>query len=103
MRTNEERSVYTIMIYLNEDFRGGKTKFFTTTDQKTFKDVRIFYFFIDDEAATVFPNTGKALIFNHDVWHEGEQISEGVKYILRFGNSLKALLKDTEPILCLRE
>ena len=31
----------------------------------------------------VTPRAGQALIFNHDTYHEGEPVLEGVKYILR--------------------
>jgi predicted 2-oxoglutarate/Fe(II)-dependent dioxygenase YbiX len=57
-----ERSLLTLMVYLNEGFEGGETKF---------NDVR------------VVPQTGMALIFKHELWHEGAEVSSGRKYVLR--------------------
>ncbi len=66
------------MIYLNDNFEGGKTKFFRQDEEKgnILKAEGI-----DD--LSVVPKLGKALVFNHDVWHEGEEIHKGTKYILR--------------------
>ncbi len=52
----------TFMIYLNEDMKGGETKFIEC-------DIK--------------PETGKALIFIHELLHEGAPVLEGVKYVLR--------------------
>lgn len=52
----------TFLIYLNEDFIGGETDF------REFK---------------VVPQTGRALLFIHDTWHEGATVEEGTKYVLR--------------------
>lgn len=57
-----EWSSYTFMVYLNEDMVGGETKF---------------------NSCTIKPSTGKALIFKHELVHEGSKIIEGVKYVLR--------------------
>lgn len=61
-RSNGEVSQLTFMIYLNQDFEGGETKF--------------------DEASIV-PQTGMALIFRHELFHEGATIVTGRKYVLR--------------------
>lgn len=50
------------MIYLNDNFQGGDT---------TFRDLR------------VQPKQGMALIFLHSLYHEGNEITQGVKYVLR--------------------
>lgn len=55
-------SKLTFLIYLNEEFSGGETGF------KTFK---------------IKPEAGDALLFVHDTWHEGAEVTEGVKYVLR--------------------
>jgi len=52
----------TFLVYLNEDFTGGETDF------RDFKIV---------------PQTGRALLFIHDTWHEGATVKEGTKYVLR--------------------
>ncbi len=55
-------SKLTFLVYLNDDFSGGATDF---------KDI------------TVRPQTGTALLFIHDTWHEGAAVTEGTKYVLR--------------------
>jgi len=62
IRNNQEASYYTFMIYLNDDFKGGETKF-------------------DDLVVT--PRKGSALVFYHYLEHEGSQVAEGIKYVLR--------------------
>ena len=61
-RENGEVSQLTFMIYLNQEFEGGETKF-------------------DD--AEIVPQTGMALIFRHELFHEGATIKKGRKYVLR--------------------
>ncbi|MEW6210236.1 MAG: 2OG-Fe(II) oxygenase [Acidobacteriota bacterium] len=63
-RENGERSLLTLMIYLNADFAGGET------------------FFLQSEKL-IAPETGKALVFSHHLWHEGRPVTNGRKYILR--------------------
>jgi predicted 2-oxoglutarate/Fe(II)-dependent dioxygenase YbiX len=57
-----EFSLFTFMIYLNGNLKGGTTRF---------------------ENCEVKPETGKALIFKHDLVHEGVKVKSGVKYVLR--------------------
>ncbi|MDH0866759.1 2OG-Fe(II) oxygenase [Mitsuaria sp. GD03876] len=52
----------TFLVYLNDGFAGGGT------------DFRDF---------VVQPETGTALLFIHDTWHEGSEVTAGVKYVLR--------------------
>jgi predicted 2-oxoglutarate/Fe(II)-dependent dioxygenase YbiX len=61
-RSNGERSRLTFMIYLNDDFEGGETRF---------------------ERATVRPVKGMALFFDHPMLHEGAEVKRGRKYVLR--------------------
>src|SRR5690349_16586344 len=51
-------------------------------------DIMFFFVYCIDDykqfiVASVKPMIGRALIFNHDTRHEGEQVSKGVKYIMR--------------------
>lgn len=62
IRDDREASYYTFMIYLNEDFKGGET---------AFHDI------------VIKPCQGMALIFLHSLEHEGSEVLEGVKYVLR--------------------
>jgi predicted 2-oxoglutarate/Fe(II)-dependent dioxygenase YbiX len=61
-RENGEASLLTFMIYLNEGFTGGETWF---------------------KATSITPSTGMALVFNHDLLHEGKEVISGRKYVLR--------------------
>ena len=63
-RSDEERSILTFMIYLNEGFEGGETTFLEL-----------------DEA--IRPRTGQGLLFQHPVLHEGSEVTSGVKYAIR--------------------
>ncbi len=64
LRANGERSLLTLMIYLNSNFEGGET------------------FFLQS-GKLIAPAMGKALVFSHHLWHEGKRVTEGRKYILR--------------------
>lgn len=62
IRNIHEWSSFTFMVYLNEDMKGGETRFMNCSIQ---------------------PKTGKALIFRHELVHEGCPVIEGIKYVLR--------------------
>jgi prolyl 4-hydroxylase len=62
MRNEREASYFTFMVYLNDNFQGGDT---------TFRGLR------------VRPKQGMALLFLHDLYHEGSEVTQGVKYVLR--------------------
>jgi prolyl 4-hydroxylase len=57
-----ERSFHTLMVYLNDDFTGGVTDF---------------------EGVSIQPRTGRALVFEHSLRHQGAAVRSGVKYVLR--------------------
>ena len=50
------------MIYLNDDYEGGETKFNMTS---------------------VKGRKGMALVFLHSLPHEGAEVKSGIKYVLR--------------------
>jgi hypothetical protein len=56
------RSRLTLMVYLNDDFEGGETRF---------------------EQAAIRPVTGMALVFVHQLLHQGAAVRRGRKYVLR--------------------
>ncbi|WP_299121839.1 2OG-Fe(II) oxygenase [uncultured Tenacibaculum sp.] len=62
-RNLNEESLYSFLIYLNDNFEGGETDF-----RKLF---------------TIAPKQGTALVFRHRLKHEGKEIISGVKYVLR--------------------
>ena len=61
-RPNGEVSLLTFMIYLNEGYEGGETQF---------------------ESLSVAGKLGMALVFEHELLHEGAEVTGGVKYVLR--------------------
>lgn len=68
-RDNGERSQLTCLVYLNDDFSGGETKFYGE-DRST-------------PRMAVVPERGMALIFAHQQLHEGAPVVRGRKYVLR--------------------
>ncbi len=64
-RNENEWSCYTFMVYLNADFEGGKTVFFTEPE------------------VAITPATGMGLLFQHPIIHEGSIVTAGVKYVAR--------------------
>ncbi|MEN0045618.1 MAG: 2OG-Fe(II) oxygenase [Bacteroidota bacterium] len=61
-RSEIEESRITFMIYLNDNFTGGETRF---------------------DKITIKPKIGTALCFIHEQKHEGSSVEKGVKYVLR--------------------
>jgi predicted 2-oxoglutarate/Fe(II)-dependent dioxygenase YbiX len=61
-RENGEKSLLTLLLYLNDDFDGGET---------TFGDLAIR------------PERGMALLFRHELFHAGQPLRRGTKYVLR--------------------
>lgn len=62
IRNMKEMSHFTFMVYLNDDFEGGATKF---------HDI------------IITPKKGMAVVFLHKLRHEGMVLTSGTKYILR--------------------
>lgn len=61
-----ETSHVTVQLYLNDKFKGGTTRFLCG---KRHYDV--------------VPRAGSALIFDHDLLHEGSKVTGGIKYSVR--------------------
>jgi len=81
-----ERSLQTIIIYLNDNFLGGTTNFFDQSKQTidpTDNNNNLFEGRKDFIIQSVSPEQGSALLFHHHQIHEGEILTEGYKYILR--------------------
>lgn len=64
VRSENERSLLTFMVYLNECEAGGHTGF-------------------SDLELEVRPRPGRALLFSHRLRHEGATVLEGLKYVVR--------------------
>ena len=73
----------TFMIYLNGGFTGGATHFLgksENTDEKYLGNSQLNGQTI---TAKVVPEAGMALVFQHHMYHEGETLRDGTKYIMR--------------------
>lgn len=71
-RDENTQSKLTFMIYLNNsiEFEGGKTLFYESKDT-----TKIW--------ASYVPKQGDLIVFDHNVWHEGEILLKGEKFVLR--------------------
>ncbi|MGB0524541.1 MAG: 2OG-Fe(II) oxygenase [Flammeovirgaceae bacterium] len=61
-RNELEESRITFMVYLNDQYEGGKTSF---------------------DEISISPQQGLALCFIHELKHEGSPVTSGIKYVLR--------------------
>ncbi|MDF2188504.1 2OG-Fe(II) oxygenase [Paraflavitalea sp. CAU 1676] len=66
------QSKLTFMIYLNSatEFEGGRTLFYQTKEATK-------------PWAEYIPVQGDLIVFDHNVWHEGEELRSGEKFVLR--------------------
>ena len=84
----DKRSLYTMLIYLNDDFGGGETKFYAPKDPSidtkgfTIKEEIEKHGNLEDgfTSYTVSPKTGNALIFKQNLIHEGCKLAASDKY-----------------------
>mmetsp|Transcript_32141 Transcript_32141/g.96865 ORF Transcript_32141/g.96865 Transcript_32141/m.96865 type:complete len:352 (-) Transcript_32141:175-1230(-) len=77
LRAGENTSIKTLMVYLNDDFEGGATSFYTDSQEC--------YALPEDKFRTYAfrPKAGDCLVFNSAHVHDGGKVSGGKKYILR--------------------
>merc|ERR1711972_987077 len=70
-------SFMTFMLYLNDDFEGGTTRFYNNQQRRYTKG-------LDENVTTTYtPETGSALVFYHNIVHDGQPVLSGEKYIMR--------------------
>ncbi len=62
-KSNIDQSFQTLLVYLNDNYSGGGTSFIGME--------------------TVNPHTGMAVLFYHHLYHEGKEVLNGEKYLLR--------------------
>ena len=70
--SQEVQSKLTFMVYLNgsDNFTGGRTLFYHSKDAQ-------------EIWAAYIPRQGDLMVFDHNLWHEGEILQSGEKFILR--------------------
>ena len=71
------------MIYLNEGFEGGETRFFEEKDKKSRRGEGRARKFNNRVRFSVRPTTGSVVVFDHLLLHEGSEVTSGVKYAVR--------------------
>ncbi|MBT9586642.1 2OG-Fe(II) oxygenase [bacterium] len=66
------QSLLTLMLYLNDgsEFVGGRTRFYNSR-------------WAPDAELCVTPRAGLGILFDHSLWHDGEAVAGGRKYVLR--------------------
>lgn len=64
-RNEFEQSWYSYLIYLNGGFQGGNTTFLVEPE------------------VSITPESGKGLLFQHCLIHEGSEVLSGTKYVVR--------------------
>ena len=71
-RSARIQSKLTFMLYLNsaDEFGGGRTLFYRSKDSQ-------------EVWASYLPQQGDLILFDHNLWHEGEVLTTGQKYVLR--------------------
>jgi hypothetical protein len=81
----EQMTFLSLIIYLNEGFQDGKTLFWTEYATVGTKGHCRFIRDVDtiEPNLSIVPETGKAVIQDHMVQHEGEAPKKSTKYILR--------------------
>ena len=67
-------SQLSFLIYLNDDFVGGEAIFreYHGKGESRYR-----------EELVIQPEIGDALLFYHRIWHEGAEVTQGTKYVMR--------------------
>jgi prolyl 4-hydroxylase len=88
---NGSKAIMTVNIFLNDNFEGGETCFYENEDslQPTVRAV---------------PKAGRGAIFENQIWHSGNVVHNGYKYLIRTDVMMKpinthAMRNDATPIL----
>jgi hypothetical protein len=68
-KTNKTISFITVLIYLNEDYEDGFTKFYSSP--------------YDSEGFTLIPKTGMVCLMDQTIGHEVPELKSGIKYVIR--------------------
>lgn len=72
-----------LMIYLNDGFEGGETRFFEEKDKRSRRGEGRGRKFNNRVRFALRPTIGSVVIFDHYLLHEGSEVTAGVKYAVR--------------------
>ena len=98
----DERSIMTLLIYLNEDFKGGETCFYFPKDSTlsskdlTVKEEIELHGGLKKgyECVKIVPKVGHAVLSSQSILHEALPVRNGTKYILKTDVVVKRSLKE---------
>eukprot|EP01130_Rhizamoeba_saxonica_P002678 TRINITY_DN1243_c0_g1_i1.p1 TRINITY_DN1243_c0_g1~~TRINITY_DN1243_c0_g1_i1.p1 ORF type:complete len:238 (-),score=38.78 TRINITY_DN1243_c0_g1_i1:17-730(-) len=93
-RGNNDRSMYTFMLYLNDEYDGGTTNFLNDDQPLNQSENGLFEAQSENITHRIKATPGMALVFRHRLLHEGAQLKAGTKYIMRSEVMYK---RDCEP------
>jgi len=79
---SEDRTLFSFMIYLNEGYEGGETTFFEEPTKEYWEQGRKKGEHPPIKYAAK-PETGMCVVFDHYLFHEGSEVTQGVKYAVR--------------------
>lgn len=81
----EQMTFMTLLIYLNDDFEGGQTGFWTQHDEIGKKEHCRFLRGIENKPhqIVISPKKGTAVINDQNLLHEGMAPTSGIKYVIR--------------------
>lgn len=78
-----ERSLKTFMVYLNDTYEGGQTNFVESHELHKDEDHGIYCSPEEKIFASLKAKRGDCLLFDHKLLHEGQRVSNGMKYLIR--------------------
>jgi len=101
VRNRNERSIFSIIVYLNDNYEGGELEMYSMDDSVKVTDLSQ----VDaplERIAQLKVKAGTAVIFNQDLPHCGSSVTQGTKYIVRTDimfrrveNTTTAIMNDT--------
>jgi predicted 2-oxoglutarate/Fe(II)-dependent dioxygenase YbiX len=74
---------YSVVIFLNTDFEGGETRFFEEKAKASRRGEGRGRKFDNRVRFAARPRAGSAVVFDHELLHEGAEVTRGVKYAVR--------------------
>ena len=88
--SGDHRSFLSLVIYLNEDFEGGETKFYIPKQRKYPEEINLCDTSDQEQyVISVKPRSGSAVIFSQNILHESAVVTSSRKCILKTDIMLK--------------
>ena len=78
-----DQSFFSLLIYLNHDFKGGETGYWPDHDGIHCRFLRDLRLKKKGHQVLIKPKTGKAVVQYQNILHEGLPTTTGIKYLLR--------------------